>query len=40
MSKHCNKCSRNLPLSEFHKDKTNKDGLNRWCMDCKKQHAL
>jgi hypothetical protein len=36
MSKHCNKCNRDLPLSEFHKDKNNKDGLNRWCMDCKK----
>ena len=36
MSKHCNKCNRDLPLSEFHKDKNNKDGLNRWCMDCKR----
>lgn len=36
MTKHCNKCNRDLPLSEFHKDKTNKDGLNNWCVDCKK----
>jgi hypothetical protein len=36
MSKHCNKCNRDLPLSEFHKDKTNNDGLNRWCIACKR----
>lgn len=34
--KHCNKCDRDLPVSCFHKDKTNKDGLNRWCKECKR----
>ena len=34
--KHCKKCKRDLPLSCFHKDQTNQDGLNRWCKECKR----
>ena len=34
--KTCQKCKINLPISSFHKDRTNPDGLNRWCIDCKR----
>jgi hypothetical protein len=33
--KFCNKCSRDLPIIKFNKDKNKKDGLNGWCVDCK-----
>lgn len=32
--KDCSKCGRNLPLSEFTKDRHRKDGLNSRCRDC------
>ena len=35
-NKQCQKCKQSLPLTEFHKDKTNKDNLNRWCIACKR----
>ena len=35
-NKQCQKCKQSLPLTEFHKDKTNQDGLNRWCIACKR----
>lgn len=38
-TKICSKCGRELPLSEFNKCKCNKDGLQFWCKNCKKQHA-
>lgn len=37
-TKTCKKCGRELPLSEFNKDKSRKDGLQRMCKKCKKQY--
>ena len=34
LTKKCTKCRRELPLSEFNKDKTTKDGLKYWCKSC------
>ncbi|MHC4324872.1 MAG: hypothetical protein ACYSUX_11435, partial [Planctomycetota bacterium] len=36
--KRCRKCEQTKPLSDFHKDKSTKDGLARWCKECKKQY--
>jgi len=33
----CAKCNQLKPLSEFHKDKSCKDGLAKWCKECKSQ---
>jgi hypothetical protein len=33
----CAKCNQLKPLSEFHKDKSCKDGLSSWCKECKRQ---
>lgn len=33
--KQCSTCRRKLPLSDFHKDRTQKDGLRPQCRDCK-----
>ncbi len=33
--KHCTKCSRDLPLNAFWKDKSKPDGLQRYCVECK-----
>ena len=38
-TKVCSKCGRELPLSEFNKCKSRKDGLQPYCKECKKQHA-
>ena len=38
-TKICTKCGRELPLSEFNKDKSRKDGLQCWCKSCKKQYG-
>ena len=38
--KYCKKCEKNKKLSSFHKDKTNADGLNRWCHSCKKTSSI
>lgn len=32
--KKCSKCGRTLPLTEFNKSKSNKDGLQYHCKDC------
>ena len=32
--KKCHKCGRELPLSEFHLNRTNKDGHSSNCKDC------
>lgn len=32
--KQCPHCGKILPVSEFTKNKGNKDGLNRWCKNC------
>ena len=36
-TKKCKKCGRELPLSEFTKDKTTKDGLKYWCKSCRNE---
>ncbi len=36
-TKVCTKCGRELPLSEFDKDKTRVDGLQYWCKSCRKE---
>ena len=35
--KTCLKCKERKPHSEFSKDKSNKDGLQRWCKKCRNQ---
>ena len=37
--KRCSKCGEVKPLSEFTKDKGNRDGLDYWCRACKSKHA-
>ena len=37
-TKKCPKCGRELPLSEFHKCKTRKDGLQTHCKECRKEY--
>jgi len=37
--KQCSKCEELKPLSDFHKDKSCKDGLARWCKQCKADAA-
>ena len=37
-TKVCSKCGRELPTSEFNKDKKAKDGLQRYCKECQKQY--
>jgi hypothetical protein len=39
-TKICKKCGRELPLSEFYKDKSRKDGLEYRCKECKKQYKV
>jgi hypothetical protein len=38
MGKVCTKCNEHYPLSEFHKHKGMKDGLNRKCKSCYKEY--
>lgn len=33
-TKHCNRCGRDLPLDEFHKNNRSKDGLQWMCKSC------
>lgn len=35
--KKCTNCKETLDVSEYHKDKTNSDGLNRICKTCAKK---
>ena len=35
-TKRCNKCGRVLPITEFHKDNSRKDGVQSSCKDCQK----
>jgi hypothetical protein len=35
----CRKCKKQKPESDFHKDKSCKDGLARWCKECKTKAA-
>lgn len=32
--KHCSKCGRTLPVSEFRRNKREKDGLQNYCKSC------
>lgn len=32
--KHCGKCGRTLPVSEFRRNKREKDGLQNYCKSC------
>jgi hypothetical protein len=36
--KQCGKCKQFKPHSEFYKNKSTKDGLARWCKQCKKEY--
>ncbi len=36
--KECRKCKDLKDHSDFHKNKSSKDGLASWCKDCKKQY--
>jgi hypothetical protein len=36
--KQCGKCRQFKPHSEFYKNKSTKDGLARWCKQCKKEY--
>lgn len=36
--KECSRCHRILPKSSFYKDKSKKDGLSSYCIQCKKKH--
>jgi hypothetical protein len=35
MSKHCNKCNRDLPFSKFNKNKNSKDNFTAYCNNCR-----
>lgn len=37
-TKICNKCNRELPISEFNKNKNSKDGLANICKECCKKY--
>ena len=39
-TKVCSKCGRELPLSEFYKKSTSKDGLQSYCKECSKKLAI
>lgn len=36
MTKQCGKCTQSLPLTDFHRSKANKDGLQKYCKVCSK----
>ena len=36
--KQCGRCKQFKPHSDFYKNKSTKDGLARWCKECKKQY--
>lgn len=38
VGKRCYKCKRIKPISEFHKNRTQKDGLQSWCNSCKRKY--
>lgn len=38
-TKQCSKCKKVLPISEFHKRRSHKDGLRSWCKLCREQLA-
>ena len=38
ITKRCSKCNHSKPISEFHKDRSRKDGLKVWCKSCRKAY--
>ena len=38
-TKVCNKCGRELPISEYHKESRRKDGLSLYCKECEKERG-
>ena len=38
-TKKCSKCGRELPVSEFYKNKSCKDGLRPYCKECHKEYS-
>ena len=36
-TKRCSKCGEVKPLTEFHKNRSARDGLDHWCKSCKKE---
>ena len=38
ITKQCNRCKKDKPLSEFSKDTWSTDGLHNWCKDCMKAY--
>lgn len=38
-TKHCKRCDRTLPISEFYHDKKSKDGRAFYCRDCSREYA-
>ena len=36
--KTCTKCHNVKSISEFHKNKSKKEGLNNWCKKCVKEY--
>jgi hypothetical protein len=39
-NKTCTRCKESRPITEFHKTKKSKDGLNFWCKPCRKVHGI
>ena len=37
-TKVCTKCGRELPITEFHISRRNKDGLQHYCKECKREY--
>ena len=37
-TKHCNKCGKDKPISEFGKNSSKKDGLQSMCKECTKEY--
>lgn len=37
-TKQCTKCGRELPITEFSKNKSRKDGVQVWCRQCTSEY--